>query len=133
MVHIIKLVHIKILVFTLSNKEGLGEAAQIHRFARVFAMCICRIWMYSKTCLERPLSKRPKIGFQDKLSLNAGQKNCRMLQGEHSAILSTFIKLPYVFKTFVFSIFAKWSLKTVFTVHNKILILIALSSKEGLG
>ena len=29
---------------------------------------------YSKTCVKRPLPKRPKIGFQDQLSLNAGQK-----------------------------------------------------------
>ena len=29
---------------------------------------------YSKTCVKQPLSKRPKIGFQDQLSLNAGQK-----------------------------------------------------------
>ena len=50
---------------------------------------------YSKTCLERPLSKRPKMGFQDQSSLNAGQKYCRMLQGEHSAILSTCIKLTF--------------------------------------
>ena len=48
---------------------------------------------YSKTCVKRPLSKRPKIGFQDQLWLNGGQKYCRMPQGEHSAILSTFIKL----------------------------------------
>ena len=48
--------------------------------------------------------KRPKTGFQDQLSLNAGQMYCRMLQGEHSAILSTFIKLPFVIKTFVLSI-----------------------------
>ena len=34
-----------------------------------------------------------------------------MLQGEHSAILSTFIKLPFVINTFVLSIFG-WSLKT---------------------
>ena len=34
--------------------------------------------------------------FLDLLSFNAGQKYCRMLQGEHSAILSTFIKLPFV-------------------------------------
>ena len=46
--------------------------------------------MYSKTCLKQPL--------------NAGQKYCRMLQGEHSAILSTFIKLPFSIKTFVLSI-----------------------------
>ena len=30
--------------------------------------------------------------------LDAGQKYCRMLQGEHSAILLTFIKLPFVIK-----------------------------------
>ena len=47
--------------------------------------------IYSITCLKRPLSKRPKIVFQDQFSLNAGQKYCRMLQGEHSAIRSTFI------------------------------------------
>ena len=51
----------------------------------------------------KPLSKRQKIGFQDQLSLNAGQKYCRMLQGEHSAIISTFIKLPFVIKVFVLS------------------------------
>ena len=38
-----------------------------------------------------------------------------MLQGEQSAILLTFIKLPFVFKTFVLSIF-EWLLKTGFTV-----------------
>ena len=48
---------------------------------------------YSKTCLKWPLKKKTKIGFRDQLSLNAGPKFCRMLQGEHSAILSTFIKL----------------------------------------
>ena len=35
---------------------------------------------YSKTCLKRPLRKKTKIGFQDRLSLNAGPKYCRMLQ-----------------------------------------------------
>ena len=73
--------------------------------------------VYSKTCLKLPLSKRPKKGFQDQLSLNAGQKYCRMLQGEHSAILSTCIKLPHGFKTFVLSIF-EWPLKTGFTVPS---------------
>ena len=42
---------------------------------------------------------------EDQLSLNAGQKYCRMLQGEHSAILLTFIKLPFVIKIFVFCLF----------------------------
>ena len=39
--------------------------------------------------------KDKKMGFQDQLLLNAGQKYCRMLQGEHSAILLIFIKLPF--------------------------------------
>ena len=60
---------------------------------------------YSKTCVKWPLSKRPKIGFQDQLSLNAGQRYCRMLQGEHSAILLTLIKLLFGIKIFVLSIF----------------------------
>ena len=60
---------------------------------------------YSKTCLKRPLKKKTKIGFSDRLSLNAGQKYCRMLQLEHSAMLSTFIKLPFVIAIFVLSIF----------------------------
>ena len=33
----------------------------------------------SKTCVKRQLSKRQKIGFQEQLSLNVGQKYCRML------------------------------------------------------
>ena len=32
------------------------------------------------------------------LRVNAGPKYCRTLQGEHSAILWTFIKLPFVYK-----------------------------------
>ena len=70
---------------------------------------------YSKTCVKWPLSKRPKIGFQDQLSLDVGQNYCRMLQGEHSAILSTFIKLPFVIKIYVLSIF-EWPFYTGFTV-----------------
>ena len=45
----------------------------------------------SKTCVKRSLYKRPQNGFQDQLSLNAGQKYCRLVQGEHTVILSTFI------------------------------------------
>ena len=66
-------------------------------------------WLYSKNCLKLPLKK------EDQLSLNAGQKYCRMLQGEHSAILLTFIELPFVIKVFVLSFF-EMLLKTCFTV-----------------
>ena len=56
--------------------------------------CNTLLSVYSKAYVKRPLSKRPKPGFQDRLLLNAGQKYCRMLPLEHSAILLTFIKLP---------------------------------------
>ena len=72
----------------------------------------------SKTCLKHSLKKNTEIGFQYQLSFNAGQKYCRMLQGEHSTILLTFIKLPFSIKFFVLSIF-KWPLKTGFTVYAK--------------
>ena len=61
--------------------------------------------MYSKTCVKCPLSKIPKTGFQDQLSLNARQKYCKMRQGENSAIFSTFIKLQFVIEIFVLSNF----------------------------
>ena len=55
------------------------------------------------------------------LWLNAGQKYFRLLQGEHSAILSTFIKLPVVIKTFVLSNF-EWLFYTGFTVLKSKLV-----------
>ena len=67
---------------------------------------------YSKTCLKQSLSKRLTIGFQDQLLLNAGQKYCRMLQGEHSAILLTCIKLPFVINT-LFCLFLSGHLRQV--------------------
>ena len=42
-----------------------------------------------------------------------------MLQREHSAILSTFIKLPFCIKSLVLY-FLKWPLKTGFTVLKNI-------------
>ena len=39
--------------------------------------------------------------------------------GEHSAILSTFIKLPFVFKTLVLSI-SEWPFKTGFPVNLRL-------------
>ena len=57
-------------------------------------------------------SQKDENGFQDQLSFNAGQKYCRMLQGEHSAILSTFIKLLFFIKIIVLSIL-EWLFKQV--------------------
>ena len=78
-------------------------------------------YQYSKTCLKWPFSKRPKIGFQDQLPLNAGQKYCRLLQEEHSSIFSTLIKLPFVIKIFVLSVF-EWPLKTGLTVPAEFVV-----------
>ena len=63
-----------------------------------------------------PLQKKNKNGFQDQLLLNAGQKYCRMLQGEHSEILLTFNKLPFIINFFVLSIFGG-PFYTGFTVY----------------
>ena len=79
-----------------------------------------RFWYVIANTVKWPLKKKTKIGFQDQLSLNAGQNYCRMLPLEHFAILSTFIKLPFVFKTFGLSIF-EWPLKTGFIVHKCLL------------
>ena len=60
--------------------------------------------MYSKTCLKRPLIKYQRLAFDTDYRL----MQVKILQNaprEHSAILSTFIKLPFVFKIFVLSIF----------------------------
>ena len=80
-------------------------------------MMVYKIWcaQYSKTSVKQQLLKRTKIGFQDQLLLNVGRKYCRMLKEEHSAILSTLIKLPFVIKIFVLSIF-EWLFYTGFTV-----------------
>ena len=32
--------------------------------------------LYIKICFKRPLKKKTKIGFQDRISLNAGKKYC---------------------------------------------------------
>ena len=54
-----------------------------------------------------------------------------MLQGEHSAILSTFIKLLFVIKIFVLSIF-EWPFKSGFTVllsHDELVHMIIKGSE----
>ena len=52
-----------------------------------------------------------------------------MLQGEHSAILSTFIRLPFVIQIFVLSMF-EWQLKTGFTVQHLIVEFLNLGFYE---
>ena len=75
---------------------------QQQKYEKLPSMQRVEVRCIMKNTVKRVLSghskRTPKIGFKYQLSLNAGQKYCRMLQGEHSAILSTFIKLPFVIK-----------------------------------
>ena len=66
----------------------------------------------------------------DQLSLNAGQKYCRMLQGEHSAILLTImIKLPIVVKISVLS-FLSGCLRCFYCIDNCFMELVDLLYDE---
>ena len=60
-------------------------------------VCSLRLWhflvilIYIKACVKRPLSKRSNNGFQDRLSLNAGQKYlqyCRPSLNYHLSLRS---------------------------------------------
>ena len=78
--------------------------------------------IFSDRNLVFKVRKRAKIRNQDQSSLNADQKYCRMLQGEeHSAILLSFIRPPFVIKIFVLSILSG-HFTQVFTVHALTLV-----------
>ena len=69
---------------------------------------------YSKTCLRRPLKKETKVGFQYRLSLNAGQKYGSILQYFRPS-LSYHLSLRYLF-----CLFLSGRLRQVYTVHHQI-------------
>ena len=69
--------------------------------------------VYSKTCVKRPLSKRPKLVFKTNYCLMQVKSIAEC--SKDSAILLTFIKLPVVIKIFVLSIF-EWLFYTGLTV-----------------
>ena len=71
-------------------------------------------------CKTATLKKDQKLVFKTNyrlMQVKSIAECSKMLQGEHSAIVSTFIKLPYVIKIFVESIF-EWPFNTGFTVVN---------------
>ena len=69
---------------------------------------------YRKTCVKRPLSRRPQIGFQDQLMLNAGQSIAECSEGSilqyFRPSLSYHLSLRYFF--FIF----EWPFYTGITV-----------------
>ena len=66
---------------------------------------------YNKTCVKRPLSTDHKLVFKTNYCLMQVKSIV-----EYSAILSAFIKLPFVIKIFVLSIFES-PFYTGFTVN----------------
>ena len=102
------------LILLQGNNKGADQPAHSCSLSSAFYIFVQSLRSTVKQPVLSSHSKRsPNIGFQYQLSLNAGQKYCRMLQGEHSAILLSFIKLPFSIKTCL-AIF-KWPLKTGFT------------------
>ena len=69
--------------------------------------------MYSKK--EQKMVLKTNYRLMQVKSIAECSKRINNATREHSAILSTFIKLPFVFKTFVLSIF-EWRLQSGFTV-----------------
>ena len=105
-------------IWYLSHRLAAVAQMSLHSLARALAARIHKVRRYTvKPAFSGHSKRTPNVVFNTDYRLNAGQKYCRMLQGEHSAILLTFIKLPYSIKTFVLSIF-KWLLKTGYTVQN---------------
>ena len=67
-----------------------------------------------KPVLSGNSKRRPKLVFKTNYCLMQVKS---IAECSYSAILSTFIKLPFVIKIFVLSVF-EWPLKTGFTVFN---------------
>ena len=105
-----------IVANSLDSDEMTSHSAVFNLGLHCLHKYLFRCFQYTHTVkpvLSGHSKRRPKIGFQDRFLLNAGQKYCRM----HSAILLTFIKLPFVIKIFGLSNF-EWPLKTCSTVQN---------------
>ena len=100
---------------TLSSRAIVGILNPFQVYYGIIFFQTCTIKMaYSKTCLKRPLKTKTKNCFF-KIDYRLMQVKSIAECSKHSAILSTFIKPPFVFKTIVLSIF-DWPLKTGFTV-----------------
>ena len=75
--------NLKIVLFPLTRHcfIGMGQSIRNCFFFNFTNWIPIKLYVYSKTCLIRPLKKQKQKKFQDRLSHNAGQKYCRMLPG----------------------------------------------------
>ena len=101
-----------LFLFGIKVKESRAKGNPYNYHTEGNYMYACEKQYTVKPVLSGYPKRRPNDVFQDQLSLNAGQKYCSM----HSASLLTSIKLPFVIKIFILSIF-EWPLKTGFTVY----------------
>ena len=92
-------------IFEWPLKTGFTVLYKLFQLTFFFSCHDCKYWFFCSSKTNYRL-------------MHAGQKYCRMLPFEHSAILLT-IKLPFVTKIFVLSIF-EWRLKTDLTVLYKL-------------
>ena len=117
------------VLITTASSEGSGESALMRRIARALAVRIHKVrivtnaqtfntscfagyfstgvyWSYLPKCSKctTVTRKKTKKMFSRPIIALCRLKYRRMLQKEHSAIHSTFIKLPVVTKIFVLSI-----------------------------
>ena len=90
-------------------------------YGSLFGCCSHCVWVscpgvliYSKTRVKRPPSKDRKLVLKTNNCLIQVKSIAECSIGEHSAILLTFIKLPFTNKIFVLSVF-EWPLYTGFT------------------
>ena len=81
----------------------------------MIALYESEITRYSKTCLKPPVKNKTKIVFNTNYRFMQFKSIAECSKVEHSAILSTFIQLPFVIEIFVLSTF-EWPFKTGFTV-----------------
>ena len=95
--------------------QGWSESFLSAHVMLLVLSCSRQITSTVKPVIRGHSKRRPKIGFQDWISLTAGQKYCRVLYCRmlHESILQCFrpsLSYHLSFKTFVLSIF-KWPLK----------------------
>ena len=79
----------------------------------------CSHLIYSNTCVKRVSQKDRKIGYKNNNRLVHVKSiaECSKGGGGHSAIRSTFIKLPFVTKLFILPRF-EWPFYTGFTIQT---------------
>ena len=73
-----------------------AAAAVCSKVVILVLVVYCLLYSRLKPVLSGHSKRTPRIGFQNRPSLNAGKSIAECYDREHSAILSTSIKLPFL-------------------------------------